>query len=113
MLLFSVLVFFSYRMRRRPDFHKRLVLIATIALMGAAVGRWPLGLLAVHPMAQDVIVVGYVLLVVGYDLLSLRRVHRATLWAAGYFFLVYAVKVPVGTSAWWHGFAGWVVALRP
>ena len=39
MVLFSVFVFFAYRARSKPEAHKRLILIATIALMGAAVGR--------------------------------------------------------------------------
>ncbi len=42
MLVFAVLVFFAYRARRRPAAHKRLILIATIGLMDAAVGRWPI-----------------------------------------------------------------------
>src|SRR5579859_2738988 len=34
LILFAPLVFFAYRLRRQPTAHKRLILIATIALMG-------------------------------------------------------------------------------
>jgi hypothetical protein len=42
MLICSTLIFFACRMRRNPAGHKRLILIATIAIMDAAIDRWPL-----------------------------------------------------------------------
>ena len=41
MLLFATPIFFAYRARFDPPAHKRLIQIATIALMDAALARWP------------------------------------------------------------------------
>ncbi len=43
--LFSPLVFFAYRLRRQPAAHKRLIMIATIACMGAPLFRFPIDFL--------------------------------------------------------------------
>jgi hypothetical protein len=43
--MFAVLVFYAYRARRKPAVHKRLILIATIAIAAAAWGRWPIAIL--------------------------------------------------------------------
>ncbi len=42
MLIFGTLVFLAFRARSNPPAHKRLVLVATTALMLAAVARWPI-----------------------------------------------------------------------
>jgi hypothetical protein len=40
MLAFSTLIYFAFRNRFNPAAHKRLVLIATIAILDAAFQRW-------------------------------------------------------------------------
>jgi len=37
MLIFAVLIFFAIRARRNPQAHKRLILVATIGLLIAAI----------------------------------------------------------------------------
>jgi hypothetical protein len=49
-----------------------------------------------------------ILLVIGYDLLSLHRIHRATLWAAPLTFIVGAFAVPIGMTHFWHSFAAFL-----
>jgi hypothetical protein len=39
---FSTLIYFGYRLRFNPAAHKRLMLIATVALLDAAFSRWPI-----------------------------------------------------------------------
>ena len=103
---FSVVIFASWRARRRPDAHKRLILLATIALTDAALGRFPWARLGASPALGAVIGLGsLILLLVGYDLFALRRVHRSTMWAAPLIFAVGAFSVPVGMTAAWHHFA--------
>ncbi len=41
MLLFSTLTASAYRARRRPAVHKRLIVVATVAILAAAIQRWP------------------------------------------------------------------------
>jgi len=40
-----------------------------------------------------------------YDLVSLHRIHRATMWAAPLTFAINAAAVPIGMTAAWHSFA--------
>jgi hypothetical protein len=105
MLVFSVLVFFAYRARRRPAAHKRLILIATIALMDAAVGRWPVAYLQANPKMQDLVPLVFVLVVMAYDLVSLRRIQRSTVWASVFLMAVHVARVPFGFTSAWHAFA--------
>ena len=105
MVSFSILVFFAYRTRLRPEFHKRLILIASITLMGAGVGRWPVPFLQAHPPAQDLVLLTFLLLLVAFDLVQLHRVSKATLLGAALLILVHAVRIPIGLSPAWHAFA--------
>ncbi|WP_245632653.1 hypothetical protein [Edaphobacter aggregans] len=49
-----------------------------------------------------------VLLLIVYDLVSLRRIHRSTMWAAPLTFVVNALAVPIGMTQAWHSFAAMV-----
>lgn len=103
---FTVVIFASWRARRRPDVHKRLILIATIALTDAALGRFPWDRMGMSPAAGAVTGLGIlILLVIAYDLVSLHRIHRSTMWAAPITFAVGAFSVPLGMTAGWHAFA--------
>jgi hypothetical protein len=105
MLVFSVLVFFAYRARYRPAAHKRLILIATIGLIDAAVGRWPVAFLQTHPPAQDLVPFGFLLLVALYDLVSLKRVQKSTVWASLFVVAVHLTRVPLAMTPPWQAFA--------
>jgi hypothetical protein len=104
---FAIVIYASWRARRRPDAHKRLILLATIGLTEAALGRFPWG--RIPPAAGAVTGLGIlVLLVIGYDLISLHRIHRSTLWAAPLTFAVGAFAVPIGMTSAWHSFAAFL-----
>src|SRR3989449_4367468 len=49
MLIFATLVFFAFPARSNPPAHKRLILVATIALLIAAIARWPLAAVQRNP----------------------------------------------------------------
>jgi hypothetical protein len=103
---FAIVIFAAWRARRRPDAHKRLILLATIGLTEAAFGRFPWSRIAFPPAAGAVTGLGIlVLLVLAYDLISLHRIHRSTLWAAPLIFAVGAFAVPIGMTSGWHSFA--------
>lgn len=109
MVLFSIFIFFAYRARRQPEAHKRLILIGTIALVDAAVARWPVALFHQHPPMQDAVPFGFLLLLVIYDLFSLRRVSRTTMWASALLVVMHLTRVPIGLTPAWHAFATWVM----
>jgi hypothetical protein len=106
---FTVVIYAAWRTRRRPDAHKRLVLLATIGLVDAALGRFPWSRIGLPPAAGAVAGLGVlVLLVLVYDLVSLRRIHRSTAWAAPLIFASGALAVPIGMTSGWHAFAALV-----
>ncbi len=106
MLIFATLVFSALRARCNPPAHKRLILIATTGLLIAAIARWPM----MNHNAIFAALVSYVFLIVlvGYDLWSTRKIHRATLWAGTFLIVVQQIRLPIGQSAAWHAFATWV-----
>src|SRR5207302_915251 len=79
MVVFSALVATALAMRRDKETHKRLMLLAFISIVVAAVARLP-GMLPRGPLAF--FGAGYLFIVVAvvYDLVSRRRVHKAYLW---------------------------------
>ncbi len=105
---FAMLVSFAYRARFRPAAHKRLILIATISIADAAIGRWPIAALHVNPQSGNLVTLAFLLAVVGYDLVTLHRVHKSTLWASVLVMFVQVVRVPLGFTPLWHGFATWM-----
>jgi len=110
--LFAAVVFASwFESRRDAGSHKRLVLYATIGLASGALIRFPwkqTGLGGLGGNAAVLALALLLLLVVAYDLVSLRRVHGATLWAAPLTLTVSALTSPVAATAWWQGFATWL-----
>ncbi|HEX5107299.1 MAG TPA: hypothetical protein VFV95_02575 [Vicinamibacterales bacterium] len=78
-LLFAVLVGAALALRRRVHAHKRLMLLATINLVGPALGRvalFNLDASLVTPFAVSTLL-GLVLVPTLYDLIMRRRVHPA------------------------------------
>ena len=109
MFVFCVLVFFAWRARRKPVAHKRLILIATIGLMDAGVGRWPIAYLQANPKMQDLVILGFLLIVMAYDLISRRQIEKSTLWASLFVIVVHAVRVHLAFTPLWQGFAGYML----
>jgi hypothetical protein len=103
--LFALFAFAAWRARRKPADHKRLILIANIALIDAAVGRWPVNFFELHPPAQDLVPLGFLLALVTYDLISQRKVLRSTIWASVVLMAVHLTRVPLGQTHAWHAFA--------
>jgi hypothetical protein len=104
---FALPVFFALRLRRRPDYHKRLILIGTIAMMTAGFGRWPLKLLLHQPLPAMICTFALLGLVIAYDLLSLGKVHRATLLGSAWVMSVELLSLPLSHTTAWHAFAAW------
>jgi hypothetical protein len=102
----ATLVFFAFRNRSDPPAHKRLILTGTIALLIAAIARWPFAPVYQNPIAAALVLV-FLLMLVVYDLWSIRKVHRATLWAGAFLIVVQQIRVPLGKTPAWHAFASW------
>jgi hypothetical protein len=111
MLIFSVLIFFAYRLRQNPAAHKRLILIATIAIMDAAIDRWPIAFVHQHHVS-DLLNYSFLLLIVLYDFWSTGKVQRVTLWASSFVIVFQQLRIPIGHTSAWQAFATWVQSLH-
>jgi hypothetical protein len=81
LLVFSTLIYFGYRQRFNPAAHKRLMLIATITPLDAAFSRWPV-LVVGNSLLADMCCYALLALLASYDMWSIGKVHRATLWGS-------------------------------
>ncbi len=108
MVIFATLIYFAFRNRFDSAAHKRLILIATTALMIAPIARWPIAMVHRKPFMAAFFAEIFVLILAAYDLLSIRKIHRATLWGGAFLILVQQLRVPIGQTAAWHAFASWV-----
>jgi len=109
MLSFSILIYLAFLQRYNSSAHKRLILIATIAICDAAFQRWPIS--HAHwgeQTAALVCTVPLLLLIAAYDYWSLGRVHRATIWASILVVGLQQIRDPIGRSPLWQMFAAWV-----
>jgi hypothetical protein len=73
--LFAVLTFWGLLARRDAASHKRLMILGTMAILGPAIGRWPIPF---NPVVVLSIYACLPLLVVAYDIWSRRLIHRST-----------------------------------
>ncbi|HTZ84999.1 MAG TPA: hypothetical protein VMB66_17485 [Candidatus Acidoferrales bacterium] len=110
-VIFATLIFFAFRARRDPPTHKRLIYIATVGILIAAIARFRFSWLFHKPEHDATVLYAFLLLLAGYDLWSTRKVHRATLWASGFLIFVQQIRLPIGKTAAWHSFAAGVQAL--
>jgi FtsH-binding integral membrane protein len=108
MVIFGTLIFFAFRARRDPSAHKRIIYIATVGVLIAAIARFPLSWLFHNAAHAAMASYAFLLLLAAYDVWSTRKLHRATLWAGTFLVFVQQIRLPIGKTAAWHAFAAWV-----
>lgn len=106
MLVFPTLVVAAFIWRRQPEAHKRLMLLATIDILNAAVARWPLAIMAKGPVAFFAVTDLFIVAGLVFDAVSRRRVHPAYVWGG-----LLIVGSQIMRVAVWHT-AGWIAFAR-
>lgn len=101
MAAFGILLGLAVYWRRKPDFHRRLMLMATCGLTTAAIARFPI--VAIQNDYNYVCVDSFILLGVIRDLVVDRRVHKAYLYAVPILAVTQSLMmyVDLNASAWW------------
>jgi len=105
---------------RKLETHKRLMIVATVSLLQAAVGRWLIVFLAppadalVGPppvfvtilpgLASDLLIVWAMV----HDKRTMGRVHRVYWIAGGALVALQILRVPLSASTTWMDFAAWL-----
>jgi len=107
---------------RRPEFHKRIMLVANVSLLLPAIGRL-LRLLAAAPpggpppvpfsivpsMLGNLVIVAAMI----HDRRTTGRVHPAYWWAGGALLAVQIARIPLSALPAWHDVARWLVSMAP
>jgi len=120
-LFFAVVFALAIANTRRPEIHKRLMLLAGISILDAAVARWFLTFLAPPgppgpppvPVTIGPALVAYLLLVVAIvaDWRSRGRPHPVYIYGGAALLAVKLLNWPISTTAAWHSLAGGILAL--
>ena len=120
-LFFAVVFTLAVTAVRNPEIHKRLMLLAGISLLDAAVARWFLTFLAPPgplgpppvPVTIPPALVAYLLLVaaVVFDWRTRGRPHPVYVYGGIALLAVKLLNWPISTTSVWHSFAGGILAL--
>lgn len=103
-VLFGGFVLAALVLRRNKEAHKRLMLLAYISIIVAAVARFP-GVIQLGPPAFFGLALVFVTFGIAYDLFSRRRVHQTYIWGGALFVLSVPIRLAVSGTDAWHRFA--------
>ncbi len=107
LVIFSTLVGLGIALRRRPDAHRRVMLVSTIAILTPAIARLP-GVMTAGPLAFFALTDLFVVVAVVHDRATRGHVHPAY-WTAGGLLLASQVgRLAISGSATWLAFAAWL-----
>jgi hypothetical protein len=100
--VFSGLVGAAVVLRRRSDFHKRLMLLATLTILVAALARIPLGIVERGGLSAAILLDDLcIAVVVAVDTFRHRRLHPAFAWGAPLFIVsMHLADVGARTPLW-------------
>jgi hypothetical protein len=120
-LFFAVIFALAIANTRRPETHKRLMLLAAISILDAAVARWFLTFLAPPgavgpppvPVTIAPAVVACLLLVAAiiFDWRTRGRPHPVYVYGGLALVAVKVLNWPISVTPAWHSFAGGILAL--
>ncbi len=110
LLFFSIFVVWGLHMRKEPTMHKRLMVFATISILAPAVDRWPFSFMTSIFSTVAVLTI-FPLAIAAYDLLSTRKIQRATRWGLALYALMIALIFIIPALGPWQRFTAWVLAV--
>ncbi len=120
-LFFAVVFALAIANTRRPETHKRLMLLAGISILDAAVARWFLTFLAPPgppgpppvPVTIGPALLAYLLLAVAIvtDWRTRGRPHPVYVYGGAALVAVKLLNWPISMTAAWHSLAGGILAL--
>ena len=108
MVVFTGLAATGLWYRRRADVHKRLLTLATIALLAAPIARLPFGARMVGIPGVFALSDLFIVACIAYDLATLRRVHPATVWGGLAIVISQPLRLAISGTGLWLGFARWL-----
>ena len=112
MVMFGLFTALALAYRRQPQAHKRLILLAAMVLMDPSIGRWPIDALAQIPDYSFWLkIVLFLMPLIVWDVMTLRRLHWATLTGSIVLIVEGLARGPIGATPQWLTFAKWATGL--
>jgi hypothetical protein len=105
MAMFASLVALAVATRGRPETHKRLMLLATLSLLDAAVARWPIPGIGDAPLTYYAITDAFIAAAMLYDFASRRSVSPVYVWGGLAIVVEQWARDPLGATAIWQSLA--------
>ncbi len=109
LLVFASLVTAAVLFRRRSDFHKRFMLLASVSILLPAIVRIPLRFIGGKPVVGFVLVDLCVLVPVAFDTIKNRRLHPAFGWGALLIVASQPLSFLLGATHLWTRVATWLL----
>lgn len=107
--VFAILIGVALWKRREAQTHKRLMLLTMVGMMGPAIGRLPI----VTTLPPPVVIFGlpdlFLLALVGWDLATRGRLHKATIWGGALLVGSQVFRTAIMMTPAWVAVAGWMV----
>ncbi len=104
MILFATFVTIALLKRRDKEAHKRLMLLAYVSIVTAAVARLP-GMLPLGPPAFFGLSFLFVIAAGIYDFATRGRVHRVYLWGGALIAASVPLRLAISSTAGWRALA--------
>lgn len=110
-VVFGTLVGAALLYRRRPELHKRLMLVGTIAILPPGVARWPLQFLPKGPLFffgfPDLVLLSCIT----YDYAKTRRLNPAFAWGGLLLIASHPLRLMLSGTSAWMSFAHWITGM--
>jgi hypothetical protein len=107
--LFALLVAAALLARRDAQSHKRLIVLANVALLPPALARWVIFHFGLGPPVVFALASLYLVPLVVWDLRRWKRLHPVTLWGGLLVLLSGPGRFLLGQTDAWLRFADWAV----
>jgi hypothetical protein len=113
MAAFAALVGAAIQLRRDSQAHKRLMVLATISILDAAVARLPFEILRSTTWAYLPATDLFLVAAITYDAVTRRRVHPAYIWGGLFLVIEQALRIPIGETDAWKTVAKMIIGVEP
>ena len=116
---FAIVIAAALANTRRPEWHKRLMVLAGISVLGPAFARWFLTFLPpvvrpptpMYALRPEMIACLLLAIPIVHDWRTRGRPHPVYLWGGAAIVGYKLLRIPVGETQAWHAVAGWIAGL--
>lgn len=107
LFLFGVFVGAAIYNRRRPELHKRLIVLGMISMLPPALSRWPIAVR--HTAVIPVVLALFLVATPLFDYFTGRRANMVSLLGSVAIVVSMPVRFAVAHTAAWHAIASWLI----